>query len=214
MIRTARAFVLLSLLAAPALAATVYVDVPSGVNLEAGKACPVEGADVALRDTTIEAPHGIRLEKMREFSTTVPIILNASYVVRSSRGAEYRIWVHRVQGGQRMVEIRPGGERPLNVAKLQGRFKQVSFRIDGEVADSRYPDLRLYSDGGYRMGSASGRYEVVSGMLAMDGYYGGTWGRGDMTDEGQTVTFRYSRGGLSFEVVYNRVGDLEEVAAR
>jgi hypothetical protein len=207
-----KSLLLLSLCAAPALAGTVYVHVPSGIDLARSKECYLKGADLAISAFKIDAPFGIKLDGVREFAASSPIILETAYLVRDRSGEVFRVWVHGIEGTLRRVEVKRLEEPKLDLAKLSGRYQRSAFRIQGEAAASTFPDLRLYSDGTYRLGGASGRWDVSTGSVSLDGYYG-NWGVAEVSDDARTLTFRYTRGKLSFELDYVRQGSLDELAS-
>ncbi len=206
---------LVALLGAPAFAQTVYVDVPSGVDLMEVRASGGAGGDLTILDSTIDAPNGIKLEGVEEFSPTAPVVVDTPYLVKARNGNLFRVWVHGTQGMQRRVEVKPvvaSNPSATPTSALQGRFHQTACRILGEPAESSYPDLRLYSDGTFRLGAASGRWDREATAVVLDGHYG-SWGQGEVSDQGRTITFTFTRGKLSFELTYTRVADLDDLAS-
>jgi hypothetical protein len=199
--------------ALPASAQNFYAQVPSGIDLVNAQAAPLEGAALSLFDSHLQASHGIRLESVETFSASVPIVLDTPYVVRDAQGMLFRVWVYRVQGQQRKVAVAPYAQRPVDFAALQGRFRTTSFRVNGQESGASQPDLRLYRDGTYRLGGASGRWEKGSAStVAFDGYYA-NWGRAVVAHDGQSLKFKYTRGQLTFELVYSRVSDIDTLAS-
>jgi hypothetical protein len=95
--------------------------------------------------------------------------------------------------------------RPAGTA-FAGRFKVERAKIAGEETDPRYPDLTLEADGTYRMGSSRGLWNLTGGKVLLSGHFS-EWGTAEVGPQSNTLTFRFQRGELAFELVFLRVSE-------
>ena len=91
------------------------------------------------------------------------------------------------------------------------RASQV--RIGGEETDARYPPIELRPDGTFQLGRTEGHWFAERGQVLLTGHFA-SWGPAQLSADSRTLTFRFRRGTLDFEMVFSRHEASAEVVTR
>jgi hypothetical protein len=207
------ALILFLLSAAPVQAAALVVVSPAGLYLKDNSVGPCPDADICFSDGHVEARYGIRLEsRPGEFAASSPLVLDEPFLAKGATGEQFRFWIRAVVENRVFVEAELRGEapapRPAAGVAFAGRFKVEHAQIGGEETDPRYPTLTLEQDGSFKLGSTHGLWNLTDGKVILSGHFA-AWGAAEVQSD--TLTFRFQRGELSYELIFSRV---TEPAAR
>ena len=210
------ALILSLLVVGSAHAAALVVVAPAGLHLKDAEVAPCSDADVCFEDGQVKARFGIRLEsRPAEFVAASPLVLDEPFLAKGPSGNSFRFWIRGVVENRVFVEVEHSNapaHRPAAAAPFAGRFKVERATIGGELTDPRYPGLTLESDGTFKMGSTHGLWNLTGGKVVLSGHFA-AWGAAQA--EGDTLTFRFQRGELEFELVFSRVAaDAPAISAR
>jgi hypothetical protein len=203
------ALILFVLASAPAQAAALVVVAPAGLYLKDAEVAPCPDADVCFADGQVKSRFGIRLEsRPAQFVDSAPLVLDDPFLAKSASGAQFRFWIRAVVENRVFVEVEAHAEAPAHHpaagAAFAGRFKVERAKIGGEETDPRYPTLTLEPDGNFKMGSTKGLWNLTGGKLVLSGHFA-AWGAAEA--QGDTLTFRFSRGELEYELAFSRVSE-------
>jgi hypothetical protein len=206
-------FVLVVLFAYDAFGKPVEMPVPGTLDLATlAPAAPGRG-DLSVQDGVLRAPQGIRLASAGpERLLLLPLVLDAALVVRAADGREYRVTVLADAGQTLMLDVvAPGDAAPKPTGPLQGTWVLAAMSLDGLATDMPLPPLRLREDGSYQLGSARGHFDQEPRWLTLDGHYA-SWGRAEISPDGEQLLFRFRRGAHLVQAVLQRVEELPERA--
>jgi hypothetical protein len=211
---SSRFAVIALLLALPSSAAELTLIGPVGVRLSDLTIQPLDQGDLRVLPLRIEARYGIRLEQSgQQFASSAPVVIGEPYLVRDQNRAEYRLWVRLIAGSNRWLEIAPTETVQSDFSMSELLYRGVRASADGHTTTAKPRDLRLSSDGTYYMGGARGRWTRDGSSISLEGGYG-HWGRGRISEDGETLVFRYIRSRVEFEMVLARDENQAVIASR
>jgi len=206
-------FVLVVLFAWDAFGKPVEMPVPGALDLATLAPAELGKGDLSIQDGVIRAPQGIRLASAGpERMMLVPLVLDAALVVLAADGREFRVTVLADAGQTLMLDVAaPSEAAPKPPAALQGTYVLSAMSLDGLPTDMALPPLRLREDGSYQLGSAKGQYDQQPRWLTLDGHYE-SWGRAEISPDGEQLRFRFRRGAHLVQAVLQRVEEVPERA--
>lgn len=212
-----RSILCASLLASlPSAAFDAVLPSASGLQLPGLAVTSCAQADVCVAGKRLEARHGIRRNTaLSGFAASLPILLEEPYSVRDASGAEYRLRVLGEVHGMLWIELL-GSSHPLPAnasAASAGRFSVSQVRIGGEDTDARYPPIELRADGTFQLGRTSGHWFAERGQVLLTGHFS-SWGPAQLSADSRTLTFRFRRETLDFEMTFSRLEPSAELVAR
>lgn len=195
-----------------ALAGTLRVEGPTGVDLKELSVTCASLADLTLKDRTIDARYGVRFDRQNaEYVASMPLLIDEPIIAKDAGGAEYRVRVTAVVGRSRWIEITPL-ETVAPVPLDERSYRTQVVRVSGRPTKVPGVDVRLMPDGTYRVGTARGSWHKSEDghWVVLDGYYA-RWGPGRMEADGLTITFTFERATQSLQVVL-RLQDVTTLA--
>lgn len=210
----ALAFALPLLVSASVEAAGFMVEQPAGIDLARGEEAPLLSSDIQLEKGLLRAPRGVRVEgESTPSATVIPLSAGRSYLCAAKDGATYRLNVLALTRTQAIVAVEdPGAELDPDLPTV-GRFRLAALTMNGVRAASTMPELVLTADSRYGLGLAEGFWSRHGRMLQLDGHYG-AWGPAEIDRGGRVLVFRFKRGGVQFEAVFERATLHEDAIAR
>ncbi|MFZ5471639.1 MAG: hypothetical protein ACOZIN_19610 [Myxococcota bacterium] len=195
----------------PAYGKVLHFTGPAGVSLADLSLQGIEGSELRFFPLRIEASYGVQLENAgQQMSSSVPVVIGRSYLVRDQKGAEYRFSIRAIAEDARWVEIAPTGgvalhAQPSPRTSLVGRYLIARHVVSGLETDrAHFSELELEEDGTYRLGTVHGRWHLHGDALVLEGAYQ-YWGPGHVIQDGNGLRFHYQRGRWTFEVELSRV---------